>query len=123
MLHDAAIRANHNLLFDVTGKNDTKMAENVQKLTALGYDVHIGNVQAPSHVVGWRAWKRYRDGAFTEKKGRFVPPDYAAKAVNGKPGGTYDRLKQMPEVKSWMLADTSGFETGGGPRVVDQGAK
>jgi len=123
MLREQAVEAQHNVMFDITGKNARKVTDEASALQAAGYDVHVVNVAADNHVVGWRAWQRFRRQAFGEKKGRFVPPKYAAEAVDGKPKQTFEAMKQHPAVKGWFSADTSGFERGEGARIIEEGSK
>ncbi len=122
-LQEQAVRESHNLLFDITGKNGEKVTTEATKLQAAGYDVHVVNVAADDHVVGWRAWQRFRRQALGDQKGRFVPPKYAAEAVDGKPKRTFEAMKQHPAVKGWLSADTSGFERGEGARVIEEGGR
>ena len=123
MLEPMAIEARHNILFDLTGNNAKKVQNNLDKLAELGYDIHLVNVSAANHTVGWRAWNRFRKEAFTEGNGRYVPPTYAAETVDGNPGRTYASLKQHPGVKGWLNADTSGFERGEGVRITEEGRR
>jgi predicted ABC-type ATPase/SAM-dependent methyltransferase len=101
----------HNAVFDMTGKNTTKMEKMAEKLTRLGYDVHVVQVHVSDLKSGQRAYERFKKG------GRFVPPVYAATAFGSGIDKSYDALK--PYAKSWRKYDNTG-ET---PKLVDSGTR
>lgn len=128
-LTERALAEKHHVVFDLTGKNAGKMKDIVDRLETLDYEITVANVQVNSKTAGWRAWKRFRDNAFGNQEGpdkepgRYVPPDYAAEVVDGKPEQTYAQLRNHPAVKRWQMINTDGFEHGRGPQLVEQGSK
>lgn len=125
-LTQQAIEGNHNTMFDLTGNNGSKMAMMAEHLGKLGYDVHVVQVQIPAYKSSFRAWQRFAKNAFSKDQsqppGRFVPPDYAMKDVDGNPERTYEKLKNHPAVKSWVQIDND-VPHGSEPKVIDQGKR
>ena len=66
-----AVRANHNLLIDITGKNSNKVAEMARTLKSVGYTIGLVHVDVDDKVALTRASKR-----FNKPNGRYVPYDY-----------------------------------------------
>lgn len=119
-----AIAARHNLQFDLTGKNGEKLAQQAEELANRGYDIHICHVKLPSEKAAYRAWMRFRKGAFVTEgePGRFVDPQYSGVDVDGKPDQTYQRLKSHPAVRSWMQVSTD-VPRGQAPQTLDEGQR
>lgn len=122
LVYGRAVAARHNLQFDLTGKNDEKLARQADTLAELGYDIHVVHVKLPSEKAAYRAWNRFRKGAFATEgePGRFVEPEYSGVDVDEKPDRTYARLKEHPSVRSWMQVSTD-VPKGQQPKVLDEG--
>lgn len=121
-----AIKAKHNVMVDITGKNDEKTLASAEKFAKEGYDVHVAYVQLPNDKTAMRAWDRFASNAYgkdpAKPPGRFVPPSFAGESVDGKPGKTYDGFKTKPWVKSWTKVSTD-VPRGQPPQVLDEGQR
>jgi len=124
-----AMEHRYNTLFDATGANTEKMTDLARTFGEKGYDVHVIDVRLPSHEAAGRAWDRFNDNSFNwngkgatgDKYGRFLPPSVSFH-MGDKAEHTYESLKAMPEVKSWVAISTD--VPFGSPRpVVDSGRR
>ncbi len=109
----AAMAANHNIIFDLTGANKEKMIALVENMSKAGYAVHLVNVEVDPFRATGRCWQRF------VSSGRILPPRYSYEGVDSKPGRTYNILKQMPQVKSWTSVNTNGAA----PAVTERGSR
>lgn len=95
MLFPRALQARHNLVMDITGSNGEKVKKMVEHFHNQGYEISI----AYAHLPAWKAATRVVDRF--RKEGRFVPPTYVVKKVDGNPERTYNELKDDPRVSHW----------------------
>jgi len=95
-----ALQANHHVLLDITGANDGKVKRMVERFHMLGYEISILYAHLPIEQSCARAVQRFR------RSGRFVPPSYIAKTVDGRPEETYNQVKQDPRVTHWRRYST-----------------
>jgi predicted ABC-type ATPase len=125
-LADRAIKANHNIIYDITGKNAGKIQKQIETLTKLGYNVHLGNVSLPEHKSLGRVWDRFSKNAFGHKDpnsepGRYVPLNHAA-GYKEKIDKTYAALKTHPDVKRYFQVNTDvGMNEK--PKLMEEGGR
>lgn len=112
-LHDRALAARHNIVFDEVAGNTAKMTRKVEALGELGYEVHVVHVDAPLAQTSRISWERFKTS------GRFVDPDYLLNDADNKPIITYNALKALPSVKSWKSVDNEGFKG----MLTDEGSR
>lgn len=127
MVFSEAMEQRHNLVLDITGKGFSKVNDWVDRMGKAGYEIHIAQVQVPDEVAAQRAHERWDRNAFNrdpkaEEPGRYVPADYVAYAVDGKPEQTYLEIKNRPEVQSWIQLDNN-VPRGEKPIVLDEGSR
>ncbi len=108
-----AIERRLNLLVDVTGRDPTRTLAIADELGRAGYEIHLIHVHLPAGKAAFRAWRRFRGGAFKHDPadpdaGRFVAPQFIVTAFGSKPAETYAALKRHPAVIHWLAVDTSG---------------
>lgn len=123
------MKGRHHMILDMTGANGSKMKMFADMAHKRGYDVHVVGVKFPSYRSMARAANRFLKNPFDmrshdgkgkrQELGRYVPPGYAHKKVDGKPEVTYQELKDHPAVKSWKQVSTADQD----PSIVDAGDK
>jgi hypothetical protein len=126
-----ALAERHHILMDLTGGNGAKMKAFADRMHAAGYDVHLVSIALPAYKSTGRAWDRFAgnafghadpDGAKGREPGRFVPPEYVHQSIDDKPEATYNALKELPYVKSYVAISTD-VPRGEAPRVIDRGSR
>ena len=115
-LFTKALESGHHVLLDVTGGNAKKLKKWVEHFHTLGYEISIMMAELPIEKCCARAVNRFRH------TGRFVPPNYIANDVDGKPERTYDELKSDPRVSHWRRYSTD-VEKGEKTPLREQGSK
>ncbi len=111
-----ALQANHHVLLDITGANGNKVKGMVERFHKMGYEISILYAHLPVEKSCARAVQRFRSS------GRFVPPSYIAKTVDGRPEETYNELKQDPRVTHWRRYSTD-VEQGEQAPLQEQGGE
>ena len=119
----------HNIIFDLVGKDSDKMQGMADRLTEKGYDIHVVQTRLDEEESAARAWDRGRKNALgsddpgnPKNWGRHVPVEYVFKDVDGLPTQTFDMLKDHPGVSNWSAVDTD-VQRGTQAPVIDQGNK
>jgi hypothetical protein len=97
-----AVNANHNIVFDLTGKNTDKMLAVTDWLKKHDYDIHVVHTEVPSFVSAGRCWKRYNANPMgkdpSKPPGRWVDPEFAYSKVDHKPAITFSKLMEHPDI-------------------------
>ena len=114
-----------NLLVDVTGRDPTRTLAIADELGRASYEIYLIHVQLPAGKAAFRAWRRFRGGAFKQNAadpdaGRFVSPQFIVTAFGSKPAETYAVLKKHPAVVHWQAVNTSGGR-GQPPKIEEEG--
>ena len=94
MLIPRAIAERQNLVVDVTGRDPTRTLAIADELGRAGYEIYLIHVRLPAGKAAFRAWRRFRGGAFKQNptdpdSGRFVSPRFIATTFGSKPAETY----------------------------------
>jgi hypothetical protein len=124
LLTRKAIELHHNLLLDTTGADSHSTRQRIDRLVEAGYEIHICHVATPPEKCAWRAWNRFRANAFgppDEDRGRFVDPKFVYYGMGHKADATYEALKNLPNVVSWVRLMPAGI--GQPPKILDQGER
>jgi predicted ABC-type ATPase len=121
-----AIAERHNLLIEGTGRDPARAIVIVDSLSHAGYDVHLIRTNLPAAKAAYRAWHRFRRGAFQLKlaesdSGRFISPRFIATFFGTRPAETYQKLKSHPAVIHWVTFDTSSTAPGQTPNIEEEG--
>lgn len=98
-LLEAALEAEHNLLFDEVGGDAAKMLVRVRALKRMGYRVHLVLALVPTHVSVRRVVERFLATR------RYVPPGLILDGMEARVRATYEQVKASGEVHSFMLLD------------------
>jgi Zeta toxin len=125
MLIPRAIAQGQNLLVDVTGRDPTRTRAIADALGRANYEIYLIHVHLPAGKAAFRAWRRFRGGAFKPNptdpdSGRFVSPRFIATTFGSKPAETYAALKKHPAVVHWLSVSTSGGR-GQPPKLEEEG--
>lgn len=115
LLH-AALKRNQNVVFDLVGKNQTKMLELAYLLKARGYAVDLRHVTIPPIEAAKRAMTRF------DETGRFVDPAYIIETVGNRSDATYEALKNSGVLRNWESYDNSG-PIGSKPKLRERGGE
>ncbi len=105
LLFSQAMQAGHHICLDIVGKNTNKVRNLIGGLYQQGYEISLMYAHLPIEKACARAVDRFR------RKGRFVPPTYIAKDVDGLPEQTYTELRDDPRVTHWRRYDNDTEQT------------
>ena len=122
-----AIKERHHLVVDVTGRNPRQTVGIADQLARQEYQIYLISVRLPPGKAAYRAWHRFRKGAFQYNAvdpdaGRFVAPRFVATAFGTKPDEAYAALKKHPAVVHWLEVSTAAGP-GQPPTVKEEGSR
>ena len=118
-----AIAQRHHLVVDVTGRDSERTVGVADELGRHDYQIYLINVRLPAGKAAYRAWRRFRKGAFRHDAGdpdagRFVAPRFVATEFGPRPDEAYAALKRHPAVVHWLEVSTAAGP--GGPASVEE---
>lgn len=112
----AAQHANHNIIFDGTGKTYEKYFEMAQLARRQGYRVELLFASADPKISSRRAAERFlRMVDRGHPKPRYVDPRYLLMNVDSRPFDTYDNFKATGAADRVVKVDNNGQQ----PRLIE----
>jgi len=114
---EKAVKDRHHICFDTTGRDYEFMNSMVDKFADAGYDVHLVHTHLSGEESALRAVNRFVKTAFQdspdpEQRGRYVPVNFIATHIDGKPEKVYDQLSQDDRIRSWVSYDAKNLSNG-----------
>jgi hypothetical protein len=122
-----AVARRHHVFVEHVGHDLEEAWALAGRLGDAGYDIHLVHADVPPAEAAARAAGRFLDNPFGlasrhEPSARYVPPEYVADDVGGRPAATYLELRDHPAVATWRSYDASGGP-GSVPKLRDHGSR
>ena len=126
-LLERACEERHNLVLDSTGSHADRMQRIADDLARRGYQLWILDVKLARGKAAFRAWQRFRKGAFRPSgadsdAGRFISPRLIVESYGDTIDESYQWFKRHPAVQHWEQRSTD-VPLGAPTILLEEGSK